>query len=119
MNFQPELAEKVVRGEKTVTRRLCNDNPRSPWWTEQCGYQPGGGPNGGYAVTRGRGKGPAIGRVEILAVARVQLGHLTVEEARAEGFASVEAFEEAWAVINGAYDGDAVVWRIEMRVVRA
>lgn len=32
MNFKPELAAKVMSGEKTVTRRLVSENPRSPWW---------------------------------------------------------------------------------------
>lgn len=34
--FRPELAARVMDGTKTVTRRLCSDNPRSPWWREQC-----------------------------------------------------------------------------------
>ncbi len=31
MNFRPDLAEKVMRGEKTCTRRLVSANPNSPW----------------------------------------------------------------------------------------
>jgi hypothetical protein len=43
VNFQRELAEKVMAGEKTVTRRLVSDNPRSPWWRER--VQPEGRPH--------------------------------------------------------------------------
>ena len=36
MNFRPELAEKVMAGEKTVTRRVASENPRSPWYVGGC-----------------------------------------------------------------------------------
>jgi hypothetical protein len=52
MNFRPELAEKVMAGEKTVTRRLVSDNPRSPWYVGGCSLNVGQD----YAVCPGRGK---------------------------------------------------------------
>jgi hypothetical protein len=58
VNFRPELAEKVMRGEKTVTRRIASTNPRSPWYSDRCGLKTGRD----YAVCPGRGK-HALGRV--------------------------------------------------------
>lgn len=125
MNFQPELAELVMAGRKTVTRRLMSDNPRSPWWKGGCGLKQGRT----YAVCPGRGK-HAIGRVRVTQVTRERLrgsfgetlgepgGPAMDEEARREGFESAVAFKLAWLKINGSYDAMAWVWRVEMEVVR-
>lgn len=113
MNFRPELAEKVMRGEKTVTRRLVSENPHSPWYREQCSLRV----NRTYAVCPGRGKN-AVGRVRIVSVRREPVGWLTDGEARAEGFDSPMAFAEAFGEINGGgYHRDAEVWRVEFVVV--
>jgi hypothetical protein len=113
MNFRPELAEKVMAGEKTVTRRLVSENPRSPWWREGCSLKVGQD----YAVCPGRGK-VAIGRVRVTSILTGPLDWLTVAEAANEGFATVAAFEEAWRAINGGYDPQALVHRITMVVER-
>lgn len=112
MNFQPELAQAVMGGGKTVTRRLCSENLRSPWSAWGCGLKVGSD----YAVCPGRGK-TAIGRVRVTSVRREALGRLSAEEARREGFFSVQSFEQAWATINGSYDPDVQVWRVEFEVV--
>lgn len=112
MNFRPELAEKVMTGEKTVTRRLTSENPRSPWWIERCALRPGQT----YAVCPGRGKN-AIGRIRILAVMSEPLGLPDWRECAREGFSSVLAFREAWIDINGDYDPDAIVWRVWFEAV--
>lgn len=108
MIFAPELAAKVLAGEKVVTRRLVKDNPRSPWWSKRCAFKPGQV----FAVQPGRAK-HAIGRAKVLNVRRQHLGRLEHAEARREGFEGRAAFEKAWARINGGYDPDAVVWRVE------
>jgi hypothetical protein len=113
MNFQPELAEKVMAGEKTVTRRLVSDNPRSPWWRERCALTIGRD----YAICPGRGK-HAIGRVRIVNIGQRPLDRMNVREAHREGFGSIAAFESAWAAINGSYDPHAIVWRVEFEVIR-
>ncbi len=112
MNFRPELAEKVRRREKTVTRRLVSDNPRSPWFHEQCGFTYGQD----FAVCPGRGKNQ-ICRAIVLDVSREPLGYLSDSEAEREGFADVEQFEAIFAAINGSYDPDALVWRIGFEVL--
>lgn len=114
MNFRPELAAKVMAGEKTVTRRLVSDNPNSPWWRERCSLKI----DHTYAVCPGRGKN-AIGRVRIVRVMSEPLGYLNVDEARREGFRDSNGFEGAWHAINGGYDPDVIVWRVEFLVVPA
>lgn len=113
MNFRPELAAAVMRGDKTVTRRLVSDNPRSPWSITGCGLKIGRD----YAVCPGRGK-HAIGRVRIVNVGQRPLGRMNVREAAREGFPSIAAFEEAWTAINGDFDPHALVWRVEFEVIR-
>jgi hypothetical protein len=108
--FRPDLAAKVLSGEKTVTRRLASDNPRSPWWRGGCALEPGRR----YAVQPGRGRA-ALGRVEVAEAALEPLGHLTDAEARREGFPDALAFCDAWIAINGQYRPGALVWRVELR----
>lgn len=113
MNFKPELAAKVMAGEKTVTRRLASDNPRSPWYRGACALKVGQD----YAVCPGRGKN-AIGRVRVTRVSRQPL-HVVLNpgEPEREGFPSAEAFLSAWKSINGTWDDMATVWRVEFEVV--
>lgn len=113
MNFRLELAEAVMAGRKTVTRRLASENPRSPWWWQRCGLELGQD----YAVCPGRGK-PAIGRARVVGLRRETLDMVTNEEARREGFADVHAFGDAWRAINGRYEPDAIVWRVELEAIR-
>ena len=114
MNFKPELAAAVMRGDKTVTRRLVSDNPRSPWWREQCGYRVGQV----VAICPGRGK-HAIGRAAVVSVDKMTLAVLSSSEAQAEGFRDTAEFERAWAAINGgSYNPWAIVWRIGLEAVR-
>lgn len=112
MNFFPELAEKVVAGEKTVTRRMVSNNPRSPWFIDGCSLKPGRS----YAVCPGRGK-HAIGRVVVTDVRIEMLGRVDEDEARKEGFASSDDFMDAFRSINGRRENDLTwVWRVEFEV---
>ncbi len=116
MNFRPDLAEAVMADppRKTVTRRLVSTNPNSPWWSEKCAYRVGQE----VAICPGRGK-HQIGKARVVRVSRQPL-HLVAlpGEAEAEGFASTEAFCEAWMAINGDYDPMALVWRIGLEAIR-
>lgn len=118
MIFRPELAEAVMDSRKIVTRRLVSENPRSPWAVTGCKLRPGQS----VAVCPGRGKA-AIGRVEIVSVRREAFRPLdiSVAEARAEGFASHEAFVETWQELHDeTADEFSIfdVWRIEFRVLK-
>jgi hypothetical protein len=113
MIFQRDLAEAALAGEKTVTRRLCSDNPRSPWWRERCRYVPGKV----FTINPGRGE-RRIGEARVVACWRQLLGQLSDAEARLEGFADAAEFEAAFAEINGVYDSALWVWHIEFEVLR-
>ena len=102
----------MLAGEKTVTRRLCSENPRSPWWRERCALAPGRT----FAVQPGRGK-PSIARAHAISVRREPLGTLSDGEARREGFATAKAFERAFTALLGAYNPAALVWRVELELV--
>lgn len=128
MIFRPELADAVMGGRKTVTRRLCSENPRSPWWVGGCSYDVGQV----FTVNPGRGK-VNIGSARVVDVERQRLGDAFGdtfgvddtgrdgdgdEEARREGFRGATAFKLAWLAINHTYDPDAVVWRIEFEAIQ-
>ncbi len=74
MNFRPELAEAVMAGRKTATRRLVSDNPRSPWWREKCVYRVGQV----VAVCPGRGR-RQIGRARVSSVERMRIAHWRIK----------------------------------------
>ena len=90
MIFRPELAAKVMAGEKTVTRRVCSDNPRSPWWRERCIYTEGKT----FTVNPGRGK-VRLGQARVTHAAQVMLGSLGTADARREGFDTIAEFVDA------------------------
>lgn len=112
MIFRPELAEKVLAGEKTVTRRVPSHKPRSPWYRERCALRPGRS----YAVQPGRSK-HSIGRVAVTSVQLVALGILSDDEARREGFANAAEFGQVWSAMHGHYDPTELVWRVEFRLI--
>ncbi len=111
MNFKPELAEAVMAGVKTQTRRATSPNPKSPWWHGRCGYQPGKR----FTVNPGRGK-PNIGTAIVETVALVELGEITHADARAEGAVDVADFIAIWKRINGEWNPFEVVWCVTFRV---
>lgn len=115
MNFRAELAEAVMANpqQKTVTRRLVSDNPRSPWYREKCAYRVGQE----VAICPGRGK-HAIGHARITSVDRMALGRVDSREAKREGFPTWAHFHMAWSDINGTYDPKALVWRIGLEAIR-
>lgn len=117
MIFKRELAEKIVAGEKTATRRVMSDNRRSPWWEGGCAYLVGQT----FAVQPGRGI-PRIAEARITRVYAQPLGHMTEADALAEGFrpdgsgSALYHFDAAWEQINGEYFPDEIVWVIEFRL---
>jgi len=110
MIFRRDLAEMVIDGRKTVTRRLLRPNPRSPWYHDRCGFTVGQV----IAVCPGRGR-HRIGKAVVTSVDRLALGWLSDAEAHSEGFETAAAFGEAWTAINGAYDPEVGVWRIGLQ----
>jgi hypothetical protein len=105
LTFRPELAEAVMLGKKTETRRRLSNNPSSPWWREKCGLKMGRH----YAVQPGRGK-KQIGRALIVHVSTGLLGHVDNLAARREGCAGRREFVALWEDLHGAFDPEEVVW---------
>lgn len=121
MIFERTLARQVMEGKKTVTRRVCSDNPRSPWWREKCALV------AGKVVTVNPGRGVLnIGRIEVVDVSKTTLRELEMRsvawaeaEVEREGFVGFLEFREAWEAINGVWDLDAALWRVEFKVAAA
>lgn len=111
MLFREELAIKVARGEKTATRRLPKDNPRSPWFWRDCRYHPGYS----FPVMGGFTR-PAYCRAIVDRVALERLGAVNQHQAEEEGFDSVRAFFGKFKEINGCFDPNAWVWVVEFHV---
>lgn len=118
MIFSPDLAEKVVAGQKTVTRRpRTGSNPSGKpggWSDDPCRYKPGQS----YAVQPGRGK-KAIGRIRVLSVRPETMTQLDDDEARLEGFANTSEFVAKWLATYGKGSWLDIVWRIEFEVCDA
>jgi len=55
--------------------------------------------------------------LEIVGVRVDKLGHLTHDDAVAEGVGSVEEFKALWCSINGTWDDELWVWIVEFRKV--
>lgn len=102
MIFSGGLAEKVLAGEKTQTRRPAKDDL-------PCRYREGGT----YAVQEGRGR-KAVGRIRVLAIRRVPVGLLSRQDAIAEGFGSIAEFYERWRELHGSFGGWC--WAIEFEL---
>lgn len=100
MIFGFEIADKVLAGEKTETRRRGRGD-------ESCRYVPGRD----YAVQRGRGM-YSEGRVLVASVEREVLGLITDEGARREGFEDRAAFFRYWAGLHGYVNMAERVWVI-------
>lgn len=79
--FKRHLAQKILDGEKTQTRRPLSDNPNSPWFKDECKLRPGMD----RAIVPGRGV-HQVGRVRILGVRKELWKDLSEADALAEGF---------------------------------
>ena len=118
--------QQVRSGQKTQTRRLAKETDKL-WTMEPEGKAPEkvllrGGRHRWrtgrtYAVQPGRNQ-KAIARIRLLDIRYELLGHISETEAQAEGYASLEAFELAWAKIHGRYDPEQPVWVLEFRLAK-
>lgn len=106
MIFKATLIRKIVAGTKTQTRR-----PAKP--DEDCRYQTGKA----YAVQPGRGR-PHIARIRITHIRHEQLGDLTYDDARAEGFKTRQDFYDYWTELYGHVDVEQHVWVITFHLDR-
>jgi hypothetical protein len=122
--FGPDLLPKVLDGTKTVTRRRAGGRDYMPGRT--------------YAVQPVRGQ-KGVARIRILDNYMVRLGRIAAttgqvrdesddlawmdpvdygdEEARREGFATVDEFVAYWERIHGSWDPEIWVDRIRFELV--
>lgn len=100
MLFAPFSIDKVLSGEKTVTRRLA----KSP----KCKYRPGL-----ICSIKINVDSDSLGLIEIVDVKKEVLGQLTSKEAMLEGFGGKQGFYLFWDKLYGNIDFDTPVWRIE------
>ena len=104
LSFKPELMEKVLSGEKTVTRR--------GWPTN---YKPGQV----VSIVPGMGR-IACGKVRIVSVTKSDLD-FDLDEANREGFPNYTAFQDYWIRLHGSFPTpdfeDFIVARIEFEMI--
>ena len=117
MNFTPENAAKVMRGEKTMTCRRVPDNryEDGEYLPVRCRYEVGRT----YAVCPGRGK-KAIGRIVVLAIRRWERAMSAIhlpDLAWAEGFKSISEWQTEYERLNGEGSLEEPCYRIEFRLV--
>lgn len=111
MNFRPELAEAVIAGRKTVTRRAVNpDNPQSPYHPDRAESIVGKR----IAICPGRGK-RRIGSATVAGVTRELFYPAAIDDREAirEGFDDRAAFKATWLDLHGNVQ-PVEVWRIEL-----
>lgn len=94
--------EKVLDGTQTQTRRP---------------IKPGRKKVGSVLGVQAHVKQRALGYIKVTGVKEQLLGTVTEAEARAEGYDSLEAFQEAWGQRYGAFDPAEDVWRIEFKMI--
>lgn len=110
--FREALVDKILRGEKTQTRRMPSEKPGSPWYIGGCKLKPGEH----YAIVPGRGK-PQVGRIMVEEVSLVPLVPIGEEDARAEGCRDVCEFLALWDEIHApTVHLYPKVWRIVFRL---
>jgi hypothetical protein len=103
----------ILDNKKTATRRLINpgeellDNPRRLEVNGRKKWQVGRS----YAIQPGRRK-KSVGRIEITDIKKEPLGQMTADDALAEGFSSLDEFQQTWIQMHGHYDPDLSVWVI-------
>lgn len=131
MTFRKELIEKILAGEKTVTRRPVKYERIQPFGgftelvevTRVCRYEA----YKDYAVQpvieegpgKGRG-GKEVARIFVTRIDREPLGgglDWSISEAEREGFEDWPAFREYWTNLYGSYDPTQLVDRIEFQLL--
>lgn len=107
MIFAPSLAQRILDGQKTVTRRRLKHRGG-----REIRYKIGGV----YAIQPGRGK-RHIGHIQVRDVIAEPLAFLDEVDAVREGFRSAEEFYRYWAVLHRKVDRDEIVARIVFELV--
>lgn len=100
MLFKPYHIPMIKSGKKTATRRV---------WKKPHAKV------GGIYTVQTRLYEPAAGcpLIRVEKIYEQPLGEMTVVDARAEGYPTLDHFRMAWSKINGSYDPAVVVTVVE------
>jgi len=99
--FKKQHIKLILEGRKTQTRR----RHKHPWK-----------PGRIYRIKVSWFKSTPY-RIKILRRFRQRLGDMTEEDAKAEGFNSLEEFRRAWEEIHGQWNPDEEVWAYEFKLI--
>jgi hypothetical protein len=100
MLFKERLLKKVLRGQKTQTRR-----------THKRTLKPGRV----YGI-RSSYFGKPEGHIKILRTFKQRLGDISLEDVQKEGFKTLEEFQREWIKINGKWDPNQTVTVYEFQI---
>jgi len=104
MIFRPEHIKMILEGKKTATRRI---------WKK-----PMVKVGGIYKVKAVMLSKVYHCRIKVNFLYHQRLGAMTLEDAKKEGYDSLEAFQDIWIAINGEYDLHLIVDVVEFELVR-
>lgn len=96
MIFDKTAADRICHGRQTRTTRL-----GAKRWEL----------GGVHGIQRGN-YGTIVAHVRIVGLARIRLGNLTEDDARAEGFSSLELLKRHWRKVYGKWERDLEVWDV-------
>jgi hypothetical protein len=99
--FKPEHVEPILRGQKTQTRRTGHKR-----WKVRSVHQ-----------AKTNYKDAPFADLLITRVRSEQLGAISENDARKEGYPSVEAYQEAFGRIYGWWKPKTEVWVLDFEVI--
>jgi len=102
LNFRKTFAEQIIEGEKISTRRAKKPLVKV---------------NKAYRIQIGFRYLPE--RIFVKGICTQRLGDMTIEDAKREGFASLDEFRESWMNIYGFWDDDRQVWVVDFEYIGA
>ncbi|MHA1834988.1 MAG: ASCH domain-containing protein [Candidatus Baldrarchaeia archaeon] len=107
MLFKRTLLGKILSGEKTQTRRPVTKKRGRQVYSvgQKVGVRNGFKPYVAYIIIKRRYK--------------ARLGDITEQDAKKEGFNSVEEFKQFWIEIYGKWDPNQLVWVYEFELANS
>jgi hypothetical protein len=104
--FKRALLEKILKGEKTQTRRSMQRKPGRRVYTV------------GEIVGIRVGYTKPVAHIQIKKRFEQRLGDITEEQARKEGFSSVEEFKKQWQILQHNWNPEQIVWVYEFELAK-